>query len=78
MFLRLQSLRSAAGTFINYSGIIAVGAGALAIAQPWTLAVGAVLMGGLLRFAYVKNKKMLEEGLIEHPDKHHFSPNLKT
>lgn len=65
------------GGVSHYSGMIALGAGAVAIGSPLAIGIGAALMGGVYAYAYKANQKILNNGLVTHPDQHRFSPNLK-
>jgi heat shock protein HtpX len=78
MFFKLQNFKSVTGFFTHYTGLAAVCAGALAIAQPWTLALAAMASGGIFALSYKKNKEVLENDLVRHPAKHRFSPNLQS
>lgn len=77
MFLKLQNWRSVGGGILHYGGMLAVGAGAIATGQIWTIAAATVLMGGIMGFSLKKNKEIMEDGLVAHPKKHRFSPNLQ-
>lgn len=65
------------GGVIHYGGILAVGAGAVATGQLWTMMLAGGVIGGLFAHSIKKNRQILEEGLVEHPHVHKYSPNLQ-
>lgn len=78
MFFKLQNWRSITGGILHYGGMAAVGAAAIGTGQVWTLALGTGIIGGLFAWSLKRNKQIMEEGLVKHPEKHQFSPNLQS
>lgn len=77
MFWKLQTKRSIAANILHYAGWAGLGAGAIALGPLWAVGGGLAVMGGLFVNSYKANKDFFDDGLLAHPDRHEFSPNLK-
>ncbi|NQZ14189.1 MAG: M48 family metalloprotease [Alphaproteobacteria bacterium] len=77
MFYKLQNWRSVTGGLFHYSSMLALGVGAFATGQWWTLGIAGTFMAGAFGYSLKANKDVLENDLVEHPRAHKYSPNLQ-
>lgn len=73
---RLYSPRHIGSAALHYSAQIATGAGALMFAPFWAVGAGIAVTAGVLKLSLDANKKVLENDLKQHPDKHPHAPYL--
>jgi heat shock protein HtpX len=76
MFTKLYTLRNICSVAMHYAATAALVVGSLMIGQPWVIGISACLVGGLSYLGIKKQKELLENSLVRHPDIHKFSPRL--
>ena len=65
-----------ASVVTHYAATGLVAAGTLAIASPWAIGAAVLITGGLTSFMIMKQKELMENDLIVHPDIHKDPPRL--
>ena len=72
----LYTARNVVSSVAHYGATAAICAGAVAIAAPWALVAGVVLVGGINYVAVKQARKVMEDRLVEHGPSTPDSPNL--
>lgn len=77
MKAKLYNARHVLSAAAHYGITAAIVAGAYIFAPVWALGAAAALTGGLFTLTFKKQKDLLENGMVRHPESHKFSPNLR-
>ncbi|MBU0860051.1 MAG: M48 family metalloprotease [Alphaproteobacteria bacterium] len=72
----LYKPRNVLSIVTHYTATGLAAAGVMALASPWAIGASVLVVGGLSAFIIKKQKELMENDLIVHPDIHEHSPRL--
>lgn len=72
----MYRVNNAASVITHYAATGLLAVGTLALASPWAIGAAVLITGGLNVFMIKRQKELMENDLVVHPDIHEHSPRL--